>query len=99
MSRSVSSKDHNSLRLFFLKVNKNSSFRAKFLADPAKVLAAEGITLSPDAEKEVIGLTKVFLRRLPELAVVPTGFDALLAEVAKEGSAKGSDDDPAMLIL
>ena len=99
MSKYVSTTKRDSLRQFFLKVNRDAVFRIKFLANPVEVLAAEGITLSLNAEKEVRAATAVLLRKLPELSVVPTGFDALLAEVAQEGTSKGPEPDPSMLIL
>ena len=90
--------------LFFLKVNKDTVFRKNFLTNPVKVLANEGISLNPKAEREVKAITEVLLRKLPELSVVPTGFDVLLEEVVKQArgeveSSKCVDNDPPMLIL
>jgi hypothetical protein len=100
MSKYISTPTRDALRHFFIKVNDDAVFRIRFLANPVEVLTAEGITLSQDAEKEVRALTAVLIQKLPELSVIPKGFDVLLKEVAKEGSTKVSkDSDPEMLIL
>ena len=87
-----------SVKEFFVKVNKDPSFRNQFLNSPAETLASWGINLPDDVKSELMTLVPVVKKHLPELASIPGGYGPLLDEVEKGGD-QGMADDPSMLIL
>ncbi len=105
MSDYISTSNSDSLRRFFVKVNSDAVVRVHFLANPVKVLAAEGLTLSTKAKKEVLILTELLLRKLPDMAALPKGYEVeVLEDIAKSldsqeselKSKKRYEDDPMM---
>ena len=87
-----------SIKELFVKVNKDPAFRGQFLNDPAGTLKANGVSLSPAMEAELMALLPVVKKHLPDLSKVPMGYDPLLNEV-DTGMQAGHTDDPSMLIL
>ena len=75
-------------RRFFVKVNSDAAYRAKFIKDPIRVLRSEGIVLNARNQKELIELIATVKEGLPDLAKLPTGDEDLIVAVAKKKHPK-----------
>jgi len=104
MSEFISTEKNDSLQQFFVKVNTDALLRSNFLENPIRELANAGLTLSPEAEKEVLILTKMLVQKVPDIAAIPGEYRPLLDDIAKslEDSQEGArsktyEDDPMLL--
>jgi hypothetical protein len=87
-----------SVRSVFVKVNSDPEYRAEYLRDPVGTLRKEGIKLTTNDEKQLMELTQILKKHLPELGELPRGYDALLDEVEGKHSPRKSGD-PGPLIF
>ena len=86
-----------SIREFFLKVNQDASFRKKFINSPTEALEEWGIHMSEETEEQIEEMVPIIKDHLPKLASLPTGYEALFADLRHK--KHGKSDDPEMLIL
>jgi len=75
-------------RNFLVKVNTNAAYRARFIKDPIKLLASEGITLSAEDQTELLEVIDAFRGSLPNLGTLPKGYGAVISAVQKVPSKK-----------
>jgi hypothetical protein len=99
----ISTERDDAFRRFFVEVNKDPLLRMKFLENPVHVLKEAGLYLSPKVEEEVRILTEILIRKVPDIAQIPSEYRSLLDELEESlqsgsrSSRKKYEDDPMML--
>jgi hypothetical protein len=63
-----------SVRALVDRINKDQVERLQFLLDPSEYLAKVGIIPSTKAKRELQILIREFLKKYPEIALLPTGL-------------------------
>lgn len=102
MSDFISTEVPQAFLRFFVEVNTDYELRQKFLHDPVGVLQEAGLILDDETKEEVVILRDILVKKVPDIAGIPSEYEELLEEIRqslsdKELSSTDYDDDPGLL--